>query len=263
MAWVFARAAGADLNLNQESVNRTFYFSLSRAYNSTVYRNPEKTLVTVRDFISRLDVRLMTKMRYFIHHDPLAWINMEAKDKFVAAQLFLMSILSKSEKCNLQIEVFMKKDYKSMELDFLQLKNYLNLFKFFLDMHEWGEPYIEIKSQVNSLGLQILTLQESEDFFGFWQEHGREWHQSLSSMIMRYLNMGHDWSLEYEEKEKLQHYYEANLLLIECLNSDCYVTKAIRQYIEDTLLLPLSEIEKYPVPDAIATLYPNKPEIAQ
>jgi len=254
MAWVFARAAEADLNLNQASVNRTFYFSLSRAYNSTVYRNPEKTLVTVRDFISRLDVRLMTKMSYFIHHDPLAWINMEAKDKFVAAQLFLMSILSKSEKCNLQIEVFMKKDYKSMELDFLQLKNYLNLFKFFLDMHEWGEPYIEIKSQVNSLGLQILTLQESEDFFSFWQEHGKEWHQSLSSMIMRYLNIGHDWSLEYEEKEKLQHYYEANLLLIECLNSDCYVTKATRQYIEDTLLLPLSELEKYPVPDAIANL---------
>ncbi len=48
--------------------------------------------------------------------------------------------------------------------------------------------------------------------------------------------------------------YEANKLLVGCLNSDCYVTKATRQYIEDTLLLPLSEIEKYPVPDAIANL---------
>ncbi|WP_407657729.1 NACHT C-terminal helical domain 2-containing protein [Leptolyngbya ectocarpi] len=32
--------------------------------------------------------------------------------------------------------------------------------------------------------------------------------------------------------------------MVDCLNSDCYVTKPTRQEIEDTLLLPMSEIEK-------------------
>jgi hypothetical protein len=43
----------------------------------------------------------------------------------------------------------------------------------------------------------------------------------------------------------LQQYYNANKLLVDCLNSDCYVSREVRQEIEDTLLLPIAEIEKY------------------
>lgn len=41
----------------------------------------------------------------------------------------------------------------------------------------------------------------------------------------------------------LQRYYDANQLLIDCLNSNCEVTTAIRQEIEATLLLPQKELE--------------------
>jgi Rps23 Pro-64 3,4-dihydroxylase Tpa1-like proline 4-hydroxylase len=47
-----------------------------------------------------------------------------------------------------------------------------------------------------------------------------------------------------DEKALLQQYYDANLIIIECLNSDCYVSRSVREEIEATLLLPMSEIEK-------------------
>ncbi|WP_444980520.1 NACHT C-terminal helical domain 2-containing protein [Microseira wollei] len=48
-----------------------------------------------------------------------------------------------------------------------------------------------------------------------------------------------------EQKSLLKQYYNANKLLIDCLNSDCYVSREVRQEIEETLLLPIEEIKKY------------------
>jgi hypothetical protein len=42
----------------------------------------------------------------------------------------------------------------------------------------------------------------------------------------------------------LQQYYDANKLLVDCLNSGFYVNRTVRQEIEETLLLPMSEIER-------------------
>ena len=53
-------------------------------------------------------------------------------------------------------------------------------------------------------------------------------------------NIGHNWQFSREQIEKLSQYYEANQLLVDCLNSDCYVTRSVREKIEDTLLLPIS-----------------------
>jgi hypothetical protein len=35
-----------------------------------------------------------------------------------------------------------------------------------------------------------------------------------------------------------------SLLLLKCLDSDCYVSRDVRQEIEETLLLPMEEIER-------------------
>ena len=69
--------------------------------------------------------------------------------------------------------------------------------------------------------------------------------------MMEYRNIGHDWQFTQEEMqfseqqiELLQEYYDANSLLIECLISDCFVTREVRNKIEDELFLPIAEIEK-------------------
>lgn len=71
----------------------------------------------------------------------------------------------------------------------------------------------------------------------------------LKPIMIKHRNIGHDWQFSEKQEILLNQYYYANKLLIDCLNSDCYVSREVRQYIEDTLFLPISEIEKYPKPN--------------
>ena len=62
--------------------------------------------------------------------------------------------------------------------------------------------------------------------------------------MIKYRNIGHDWQFSNKQKELLRKYYFANQLLTQCLHRECYVSREVRQEIEETLLLPISEIEK-------------------
>jgi hypothetical protein len=53
-----------------------------------------------------------------------------------------------------------------------------------------------------------------------------------------------DWQFDDSQNQSLQKYYDANRLLINCLNSDCVVSEEVRHAIEEALLLPIGEIEK-------------------
>lgn len=68
--------------------------------------------------------------------------------------------------------------------------------------------------------------------------------KKLRNLMIEHRNIGHDWQFTNVQEVKLQQYYNANTLLVDCLNSDCYVSRSIRREIEETLLLPISEIEK-------------------
>lgn len=57
-------------------------------------------------------------------------------------------------------------------------------------------------------------------------------------------NIGYDWQFSDEQKKLLKRYYDTNKLLVDCLNSDCSVSLEVQQEIEDTLFLPMAEIEK-------------------
>ncbi|MBD0265385.1 MAG: hypothetical protein ICV78_22490 [Tolypothrix sp. Co-bin9] len=56
--------------------------------------------------------------------------------------------------------------------------------------------------------------------------------------MIEHCNIGHDWQINEAQKTLLQQYLYANKLLVECLNSECYVSWEVRQEIENTLLLP-------------------------
>ncbi|PZV00799.1 MAG: signal transduction protein [Leptolyngbya sp.] len=111
-----------------------------------------------------------------------------------------------------------------------------------------------LRSKIQELRLELPKTDHLDIFERWWQENGKKWGNELRATLTKHLNLDDYWQFAKGQTEKLYQYYDANKLLVDCLNSDCYVTKATRQYIEDTLLLPLSEIEKYPVPDAIANL---------
>ncbi len=112
-------------------------------------------------------------------------------------------------------------------------------------------PEIHLEAMRSHLSESLLSLKnqlpepdEEERFKEWWQTNGADWTKQLRSLMMSDCNIGHDWQFSDQQKEALRQYYDANRLLLDCLNSDCYMTRAVREEIEDTLLLPVAEIRR-------------------
>ena len=91
----------------------------------------------------------------------------------------------------------------------------------------------------------IQTRPNNNAFDKWWIIHGYAWIKKFRLALMsECFNIAKDWQFSDTQKQMLWQYYEANRLLGDCLNSDCYVSREVRHEIEDTLLLPMSEIEK-------------------
>ncbi|WP_341527126.1 hypothetical protein WKK05_32155 [Nostoc sp. UHCC 0302] len=88
---------------------------------------------------------------------------------------------------------------------------------------------------------QLPEVDEYEVGKSKWNHQA--WSKQLRSLMIEHRNIGHDWQFNHSQKELLRWYYDANLLLVDCLNSDCYISREIRQEIEDTLLLPMNELK--------------------
>jgi predicted NACHT family NTPase len=101
----------------------------------------------------------------------------------------------------------------------------------------------ELKDQLPVLATK-LDRDTDRKLIEWWETDGQTWTEQLRSVMIEHRNIGHDWQFTDAQKQLLQQYYDANKLLMDCLNSDCYVSREVRQEIEDTLLLPMSEIEK-------------------
>ncbi|BAZ69711.1 hypothetical protein NIES4106_44890 [Fischerella sp. NIES-4106] len=85
--------------------------------------------------------------------------------------------------------------------------------------------------------------QNQEKWNIWWQTHSSAWVEQLKMTITNYRSIDHHWQFSQQQQQTLQRYYDANQLLLDCLNSNCEVTTAIRQEIEATLLLPTKELE--------------------
>ncbi|MEH2010086.1 NACHT domain-containing NTPase [Nostoc sp.] len=72
-----------------------------------------------------------------------------------------------------------------------------------------------------------------------------KWREQLRPVLVEYRNIGHDWQFTDKQKKLFKQYCDANKFLVDCLNSDCYVSRQVRQQIEDTLLLPIAEIKQH------------------
>lgn len=83
-----------------------------------------------------------------------------------------------------------------------------------------------------------------EKFKRWWQENGVAWTADFRNTIIKYQDIGHNWQFDERQKSLLEQYYLANQFLAQCLYQECYVTPEVRQEIEETLLLPIAEINK-------------------
>lgn len=102
----------------------------------------------------------------------------------------------------------------------------------------------ELQRSLQNLKEQLSKLTRSEGSFRkWWKVNGRAWTEQLRTVQIKYRNIGYDWQFSTQQRQALQQYYDANKLLWDCINSSCYMTHAVRQEIEETLLLPLAEIQ--------------------
>ncbi|MEP6487206.1 NACHT domain-containing NTPase [Microcoleus vaginatus GB2-A3] len=85
---------------------------------------------------------------------------------------------------------------------------------------------------------------DKEIFRKWWQANGQVWTSELRKIIISYRNIGHDWQFSEQQKSLLRKYYDANKVLVYCLNSASNVSPAVRQEIEGTLLLPIAHLQK-------------------
>jgi predicted NACHT family NTPase len=78
----------------------------------------------------------------------------------------------------------------------------------------------------------------------WWQANGQDWTTRLRKVMVDHREIGRDWQFTEQHLALLNQYYDANKLLVDCLNSGYVVTDEVREEIEKTLLLPIAEIEK-------------------
>ncbi len=95
---------------------------------------------------------------------------------------------------------------------------------------EASEPLL-----ANALTQLIETCPEDADSEIKWED----WANNLRQQTINHRNIGQVWNLTPHQLEHLRQYCEANRLLVECLESDCYVRQPVRQAIEQSLLLPI------------------------
>ncbi|MBW4535122.1 MAG: NACHT domain-containing NTPase [Pleurocapsa minor HA4230-MV1] len=123
----------------------------------------------------------------------------------------------------------------------------------FVHAHSCADALSNALTIVLDVGLQ-QSLQQLKDrlpdpnrdraaFQSWYQVNYLAWNEQLKTAIALHRNLESNWHFSPEQEEILQRYYDANKLLLDCLNSNCEVTATVRQEIEAALLLPGKEIE--------------------
>ena len=78
----------------------------------------------------------------------------------------------------------------------------------------------------------------------WWAANDNDWSKQFKSILNNYRGLGNNWQPNIKQKEVLKNYYDANKLLMDCLNSNTSVINQLQQEIAESLLLPIAEIEK-------------------
>ncbi len=130
----------------------------------------------------------------------------------------------------------------------------LNGSKNFACVHACGDALSNILGLVLDIGFHKSLQQLSDQFpnsdrtkasFEEWcRLNYGNWAAHLQQVIANHRDISYEWKFDPEQQQVLQRYYDANKLLLDCLNGSCEVTATIREEIEATLLLPQKELEK-------------------
>ncbi|OUC13157.1 MAG: hypothetical protein B0A82_18605 [Alkalinema sp. CACIAM 70d] len=81
-----------------------------------------------------------------------------------------------------------------------------------------------------------------ENFRIWWELYGNDWILEYEIILREHRNISHNWQFKKSQEYELKQYYDTNKFLVDCLQGECSVSPQVRQEIEETLLLPLSQL---------------------
>ncbi|NEQ71317.1 MAG: NACHT domain-containing NTPase [Symploca sp. SIO2D2] len=210
LSWVNQKSNSVNFPYKPVAV-RAFYFSLSFGRD--------------RDFYLSFGRSIELDLNFYLSFD-------------LPFDLYLNFYLERAFDLNLDISLNLNLDldfYLDLDLD-LDLDPELDQV---LSQAETLTP--NLKHSLQQLQDELPNPEEEEEqlqFQQWWKVNGEDWTKQLRAVMIEHRNIGHDWQFNEQQQELLKQYYDANQLLVDCLNSDCYVSQEVRQEIEDTLLLP-------------------------
>jgi predicted NACHT family NTPase len=189
--------------------------------------NQKAESAQVRDRIQSVRAFYLTLGRAIAQSSPLNWANV------LTRSLVLDLDLCQNRNLNIDLafdlaRALETKDGEDLGLD-LELDLSLAL--------EYAQEYAQETSDplfADALTELIKTCPEDADSEIKWEG----WANNLRQQTISHRNIGQIWNLTPRQLEHLRQYCEANRLLVECLESDCYVRQPVRQAIEQSLLLP-------------------------
>ena len=93
---------------------------------------------------------------------------------------------------------------------------------------EREKKYLKLENLLHQLQNQLPSRDDMKVYSDWWKYKSKAWAEQLRAVMIEHRNIGHDWQFTNEQKQLLQQYYDANKLLVDCLNSDCYVSREVR-----------------------------------
>jgi predicted NACHT family NTPase len=104
---------------------------------------------------------------------------------------------------------------------------------------------IEVRQALQELKEQLPDRDSNKEIYKqWWKANGQVWTRQLREITISHRNNSHKWQFSEQQRKELQQYYDANQLLVDCLHRSCNVTPEVRNEIEETLFLPIAEIDK-------------------
>jgi predicted NACHT family NTPase len=150
--------------------------------------------------------------------------------------------LESAVKVELVLDRDLDRDFTNVRVFALNPNLALKLkLKLKLDLDRKLDPELQQALQLFKNQLPNPFLQNKQSVSKGWKINGEIWVDELRAILVEYRNIGHDWQFSKAQQILLQQYYDANRLLVSCLNSDCYVSREVREQIEGTLLLPIAK----------------------
>jgi len=111
-----------------------------------------------------------------------------------------------------------------------------------LDFNHFPQLEPALKVSLQTLTEQLPDRSEDREALeAWWQTHGQSWTEQLTQIVLDHRTLGHQWQFTPPQKERLKQYYDANQLLLACLDKSSQLEAETRDRLKETILRPIAK----------------------